>query len=86
MKPAIVTRFVLTFLSMWNEYGSFKIFCLGKARQPITLMLAGFFNSKYALHWGEIGAAILISSLPAIVLYCVCNNRIAQLFYLLLSF
>ena len=78
LRPGITTRFVLTFLNIWNEYGTFKIFCLGKSRQPITLMIAGFFNSKYALHWGEIGAAILMSSLPAIIMYCICNKQLAN--------
>lgn len=78
LRPGITTRFVLTFLNIWNEYGTFKIFCLGKSRQPITLMIAGFFNSKYALHWGEIGAAILMSSLPAIIIYCICNKQLAN--------
>ena len=76
LRSSVVTKFTLLFLTMWNEYGSFKIFCLGRARQPITLMIASFFNTKYAVHWGQIGAAILLSSLPAIVIYCICNKQL----------
>lgn len=76
MKSGITTKFTLLFLTMWNEYSSFKIFCLGKSRQPITLMIAGFFNTKYAVHWGQVGAAILLSSAPSIIMYCICNKQL----------
>ena len=78
LKSGITTKFTLLFLTMWNEYSSFKIFCLGRSRQPITLMINSFFNTKYAVHWGQVGAAILLSSAPAIIIYCICNKQLAK--------
>lgn len=78
LRSGVSTKFTLVFLSMWNDYSSYKLFCLGKSRQPITMMIAGFFNSKWSVHWGEVGAAILVSSLPAIVIYCICNKQLEK--------
>ena len=78
LRSPIITKFTLTFLATWNEYSSYKLFCLGKSRQPITMMIASFFNSKWSVHWGEVGAAILVSSLPAILIYCICNKQLEK--------
>ena len=76
VKPAISTQCVLIFMNTYNEF--FLAFILGaddKIR-PLTVGLLNFFVSIGVNHWGQIGAAMIITSLPTIIVYIIGNEQI----------
>lgn len=72
--PAVLLQFTTIFILIWNNYESFKIYALGRVPTPITMMVASFFNTTKVLNWGAIGAALLLSSLPSIIVYIFFNK------------
>lgn len=74
--PALVTQTVLVFMRIWNEFP--LAFILGARDQfrPLTVGLHSFFVSIGVSHWGHIGAAMLLTSLPVIIVYLIGNEKI----------
>lgn len=75
-KPAIATQCALIFMNTYNEF--FLAFILGaddKIR-PLTVGLLNFFVSIGVSHWGQIGAAMIIVSVPTILIYLLANEQI----------
>lgn len=76
IKPAVATQCALIFMNIYNEF--FLAFILGaddKIR-PLTVGLLNFFVSIGVSHWGQIGAAMIITSLPTIIVYLIGNEQI----------
>lgn len=75
-KPAIATQCALIFMNIYNEF--FLAFILGAEDKirPLTVGLLNFFVSIGVSHWGQIGAAMIIVSLPTILIYLVANEQI----------
>jgi raffinose/stachyose/melibiose transport system permease protein len=76
VKPAIATQCVLIFMNTYNEF--FLAFILGAEDKirPLTVGLLNFFVSIGVNHWGQIGAAMIITSLPTIIVYIIGNEQI----------
>lgn len=76
IKPAISTQCVLIFMNTYNEF--FLAFILGAEDKirPLTVGLLNFFVSIGVSHWGQIGAAMIITSLPTILVYAIGNEQI----------
>ncbi|MCR2806282.1 carbohydrate ABC transporter permease [Paenibacillus soyae] len=74
--PALVTQTVLIFMRVWNEFP--LAFILGARDQfrPLTVGLHSFFVSVGVSHWGYIGAAMMLTSLPTIIIYMIGNEKI----------
>jgi raffinose/stachyose/melibiose transport system permease protein len=78
VKPAVATRAMLIFLWMWNEFGWSKILAIKDYLRPITIEIAGFFRSTYVTNWGQVGAAVVMTSAPSVIAYCIGNKNIEQ--------
>lgn len=78
VKPALVTQGMLMFINNWNEYALASILAIGEDMRPIPLALNLFFSQFDLTSWGEIGAAVTITSLPAIIVFIFCNKQIEQ--------
>lgn len=76
IRPAIATQCVLIFMNTYNEF--FLAFILGAEDKirPLTVGLLNFFVSIGVNHWGQIGAAMIITSLPTIIVYTFGNEQI----------
>jgi len=76
IKPAISTQCVLIFMNIYNEF--FLAFILGAEDRirPLTVGLLNFFVSIGVSHWGQIGAAMIITSVPTILVYIIGNEQI----------
>ncbi|GEM_PF-4598369 len=72
--PALLIQFTVIFIMIWNNYETFKVYAMGKTPQPVTMMVAQLFTISKNQDWGMIGAGILISSLPTIIVYCIFNK------------
>lgn len=76
VRPAIVTQVVIIFMNTWNEFFmSFILVTTAKMRSlPIGLM--NFFMNIGTTQWGQIGAAMVIASLPTILIYILFSEQI----------
>ena len=78
VKPALVTQGMLMYINNWNEYALASILAMGKEMRTIPLALDLFFGQFDLTNWGEVGAAVTITSLPAIIVFIFCNRQIEQ--------
>lgn len=76
VKPALVTQMVLISMNTWNEFVLAFIFAGKRILRPLTVGLLEFFTSIGVSHWGWIGAAMIMSSIPTIILYSIGNKEI----------
>ena len=78
VKPALATQGMLMFIQNWNEYALASILAIGKEMRTIPLALNLFFGQFDLTNWGEIGAAVTLTSLPVIIVFVFCNKQIEQ--------
>lgn len=76
IRPALATQTVLLFMNTWNEF--FLAFILGAkdAIRPLPVALLNFFTSIGVADWGQIGAVMILSSLPTVLIYIIGNKQI----------
>ena len=75
MRPVLVTAMVLCFLNMWNEFVLPLYFLNSTDKWPMTLAVYGFFG-QFETQWNLIAADVLLTSLPVVVMYLVCQKYI----------
>lgn len=78
VKPALVTQGMLMYITNWNEYALASILAIGKDMRTIPLALDLFFGQFDLTNWGEVGAAVTITSLPAIFVFIFCNKQLEE--------
>ncbi len=76
VKPALATQCVLIFMNTYNEFFLAFILAADDKIRPLTVGLLNFFVSIGVSHWGQIGAAMIITSLPTILVYLIGNEQI----------
>lgn len=76
VKPALATQFVLISMNTWNEFFLALVFAGRENMKPLTVGLLDFFTSIGVADWGLIGAAMIMSSIPTVLIYCVGNKQI----------
>lgn len=74
--PALMTQCVLLFMRIWNEFPLAFIIASKDQFRPLTVGLLSFFVSVGVSDWGLIGATMVLSSLPMIIVYMIGNERI----------
>lgn len=75
MRPVLVTAMVLCFLNMWNEFVLPLYFLNATDKWPMTLAVYGFFG-QFETQWNLIAADVLLTSLPVVIMYLVCQKYI----------
>lgn len=75
MKPAVATVSIYTFLQSWNEFMFASIFNTKSEYMTIPAGVQQLFGS-YTTDWGPIGAALVISTFPMLLLYIFFSGRI----------
>lgn len=75
MKPILTTAVVLCFLNMWNEFVLPLYFLNDTAKWPMSLAVYNFFG-RYSREWNLICADVLLTSLPVVTLYLLCQKQI----------
>jgi raffinose/stachyose/melibiose transport system permease protein len=74
IKPAIATVTIFTFMANWNEFLLAIIFLQDKALYTLPLGMSVFVG-QYSAPWQLIGAGVVISILPVLVLFFVLQNQ-----------
>lgn len=75
VKPAIVTIAIFTYRNAWNELMFAVSFISKKAFKTIPFGLMAL-NGRYATQWGPIGAALLMASLPSLIIYFILSKQV----------
>ena len=76
IKPAIATQFALIFMNTYNEFFLAFILAADDKIRPLPVGLLNFFVSIGVNHWGQIGAAMVITSIPTVLVYLFGNEQI----------
>lgn len=76
VKPAIATQCVLLFMNTWNEFFLAFILAGKDSLRPLPVGLLNYFVSIGTTHWGQIGAAMIISSIPTVIIYLLGSEQI----------
>lgn len=79
IKPAFATVGIFTFISNWNEFIMAATFLRDAAKKTLPQGLMAF-QGEYSAQWGPMGAAIVISSLPLILVYIFFSEQIEKSF------
>lgn len=77
MKPAISTITIFTFLNAWNELMFAVIFISDSKYRTLSVGIQTLSGS-YTTDWGPIGAALVIATLPTIIVYSFMSKKIQQ--------
>lgn len=77
--PGMVTTAILVFIASWNEFLLALTFLPRDEARTVTVAIASLSGgSLYELPWGQIGAAIVLSAVPLLVLVAIFQRRIVE--------
>lgn len=76
-KPILVTVAMNAFILSWNEFLFALTMTDGKAMRPIAVGLA-FFIDEMGVHWGELMAASMLMSVPAVIFFSLAQNQMVR--------
>lgn len=76
MIPAISTAAIFVFLQVWNELLLATIFTTGKVR-TLTVGIQQM-SGQYQTDYGSMGAALVIATLPTLVLYMCMSGQVQK--------
>lgn len=75
MKPVTVTSLIITFMSVWNDFG-ISIYFLNNSKNMTLPLTIYNFSGSYNSQWQLIFANVIVASLPVAVLYLVLQKYI----------
>lgn len=77
LSPSLATVAILTFLSSWNELMLAVTFISDHAYKTITTGIMEMVG-KYTTQWGLIGAGLVISTVPTLVVYMLLSQNVQK--------
>ena len=77
VRPAIATVTIFTFLSCWNELMFAVTFINEESYQTLTVGMMSMVGT-YITQWGIIGAGLMITTLPTVIIYLLLNRQVQQ--------
>ena len=75
--PAVATVMIFTFLQSWNELLFATIFISKDAYKTLTAGIQGMYG-QYQTDWGPIGAALVVATLPTLVIYLAMSGQVQK--------
>ena len=76
-RPALVTLFLFTFIGEWNDLFKPLVFTTRPELQTVQLALAAF-QEQFTNDWSLLMAAVVISTLPVVVLFLLGQRQFIQ--------
>ena len=73
----IVVLVIYQFMACWNEYNLALILLTKDPLKTLPLGLVNFWSS-YEASWGVVGAAMVMASIPVLLIYVFFSNRITD--------
>lgn len=77
IRPAIATVSIFTFLSCWNELMFAVTFINDTHYQTLTVGMMSMVGT-YITQWGIIGAGLMITTIPTVIIYLLLNKQVQQ--------
>ena len=74
---SVVSVIIYQFMSHWNEFSLALILITKDELKTLPLGLAGFYG-QFSTDWGPVGAAMVLASLPVIVMYLFFSNQVSD--------
>ena len=75
LKPVTVTALVLNAVAVWNDFFTPLLYLSGSTQQTMPVAIAGFVG-QYVSDWNLIFAALVISTVPVLVVYFALQRSI----------
>ena len=76
-RPALVAVAMYSFILAWNEFLFALVFTQGSELRPLSVAL-GFFIDQNGIQWGELMAASLVMSVPAVIVFIACQKLLVR--------
>jgi len=76
-RPALVAVAMYAFILAWNEFLFALVFTNGLERRPLSIALA-FFIDENGIRWGELMAASVVMSLPAVIVFTFAQKLLVR--------
>jgi ABC-type glycerol-3-phosphate transport system permease component len=76
-RPALVAVGMYSFILAFNEFLFALVFTSGTQSQPLSVALA-FFIDDVGIHWGDLMAASLLMSVPAIIVFSFAQKLLVR--------
>ncbi|MGF1493912.1 MAG: carbohydrate ABC transporter permease [Microcoleaceae cyanobacterium] len=77
VRPALVTLFLFTFIGEWNDLFKPLVFTTRPELRTVQLALAEF-QEQFTSSWSLLMAAVVIATLPVIVLFLIGQRQFIQ--------
>lgn len=77
VKPALATVAIFTYLSTWNELMFAVTFVSKREYKTITVGIMSMIGT-YTTKWGEIGAGLVIATIPTIIIYILLSEQVQK--------
>ncbi|PHV69924.1 sugar ABC transporter permease [Sporanaerobium hydrogeniformans] len=77
VKPALATVAIFTYLSAWNELMFAVTFVSKREFKTITVGIMSMIGT-YTTKWGEIGAGLVIATIPTILIYILLSEQVQK--------
>lgn len=77
MRPAVSTIAIFTFLQAWNELMFATVFVSDSAHRTLTVGMQSLVGT-YSTNWGPIGAALVIATIPTVVVYLFMSRKVQE--------
>ena len=75
LKPINITVFILTFMGIWSDFMTPLYLINQTSMWPMNLAIYNFFG-RYNAYWNYIFADIVLTVLPVMALYLLCQKQI----------
>lgn len=75
LRPAIATISIFTFLQAWNELMFATVFISKESCKTLTVGIQSMAG-KYSTEWGPIGAALVVATLPTLIIYLLMSSQV----------
>lgn len=79
LRPAIATISIFTFLQTWNELMFAVTFISKESMKTLTVGIQSM-SGQYLTEWGPIGAALVVATIPTLIIYLVLSKQVQKSF------
>ncbi len=80
VRPALFTRAVVDFMLVWNDFFLADILIRSDDLKTLQVGIRGFFVNMGTNEWGIIAAAMVVASVPVILVYLIFSEQIEHAF------
>lgn len=78
-KGATIAVSIVTGIALWNDYFMPSILLTNPSQQTVAVGLRALYvQQQYAATWTTLFAAVIVASLPTILIYIIFNDKISK--------